>query len=70
MSSLSTTITSRHNKIQDLGRRIEEVTKKRGFKEFVERGKWILRKEERQELIASLHRYLGIFQLALSVDGL
>lgn len=55
MSLLSTTITSCHNKLQDLGRRIEKVTKKRGFKEFVERGKWILRKEEHQEMIASLH---------------
>jgi hypothetical protein len=70
--------TSRHQlltkgfetKMTDLKLKLEKLTKKQGFAQLIERGKWYYEHDEHQEIIATLHRYLGIFQMSLSVGGM
>jgi len=50
--------------------RLEKLVRKQGLAQMIERGKWYYEQDEHQELIQTLHRYLGMFQVSLSVDGM
>lgn len=49
--------------------RLEKLVGKQGLAQMIERGKWYYEHDEHQELIQTLHRYLGMFQVSLNVDG-
>ena len=57
-------------KMTDLKLKLEKLTKKQGFAQLIERGKWYYEHDEHQEIITTLHRYLGMFQMSLSVGGM
>lgn len=57
-------------KMTDLKPKLEKLTKKQGFAQLIERGKWYYEHDEHQEIITTLHRYLGMFQISLSVGGM
>jgi len=50
--------------------KLEKLVGKQGLAQIIERGKWYYEHNEHQELIQTLHRYLGMFQMSLTVDGL
>jgi hypothetical protein len=50
--------------------RLEKFVGKHGLAQMIERGKWYYEHGEHQELIQTLHRYLGIFHVSLSIDGM
>jgi len=58
------------NKITALKLKLEKFTKKQGFAQMIERGKWYYEHDEHREMVTALHRYLGMFQISLSVDGM
>jgi len=57
-------------KMTDLKLKLEKLTKKQGFAQLIQRGKWYYEHDEHQEIITTLHRYLGMFQISLSVGGM
>ncbi len=57
-------------KITALKLKLEKLAKKQGLAQIIERGKWYYEHDEHQEMITTLHRYLGIFQISLSVNGM
>jgi hypothetical protein len=57
-------------KITSVKLRLEKLVRKQGFAQMIERGKWYYDHGEHQELVTSLHRYLGIFQISLNIDGM
>jgi hypothetical protein len=59
-----------HNKITAVKPRLEKLDRKQGLAKIIERGKWYYDHDEHQELVTSLHRYLGIFQMSLNLDGM
>jgi ankyrin repeat domain-containing protein 50 len=59
-----------NTKITALKLKFENLIKKQGFARMIERGKWYYEHDEHQEIIAALHRYLGIFQISLSLGGM
>jgi hypothetical protein len=56
--------------ITDLKAKLEKLINKHGFARMIERGKWFYEHDEHQEMITTLHRYLGIFQISLDIDGM
>ena len=58
------------DKILTLKVRLEKIIQKQGLAQMIERGKWFYDHSDHQELLASLHRYLSIFQISLNVDGM
>jgi hypothetical protein len=58
------------DKIMTVKLRLEKLVQKQGFAQMIERGKWLYDHSNHQELLTSLHRYLGIFQISLNVDGM
>ena len=56
--------------ISDLKHKLEKLTTKQGFAQLLERGKWYFEHDEHQKIITTLHRYLGMFQISLSVGGM
>jgi hypothetical protein len=69
-SLLVSAIQGCHDKITVVKPRLEKLVRKQGFSQILERGKWYYDHDEHQELVKSLHRYLGIFQISLNVDGM
>lgn len=69
-SLLVSAIQGCHDKITAVKPRLEKLVRKQGFAQILERGKWYYDRDEHQELVTSLHRYLGIFQISLNVDGM
>ena len=57
-------------KITALKLKLEKLVKKQGFAQMIERGKWYYEHDEHQEMITTLHRYLGMFQISLTIDGM
>jgi hypothetical protein len=57
-------------KMTDLKLKLEKLTKKQSFAQLIERGKWYYEHDEHQVIITTLHRYLGMFQMSLSVGGM
>jgi hypothetical protein len=58
------------DKVTTVKLRLEKLVQKHGFAQMIERGKWFYDHSEHQELVTSLHRYLGMFQISLNVDGM
>jgi hypothetical protein len=50
--------------------RLERLVRNQGIAQIIERGKWYYDHDEHQALVTSLHRYLGMFQISLNVDGM
>jgi len=50
--------------------RLDKLVGKQGVAQIIERGKWYYEHDEHQQLIQTLHRYIGMFQVSLSVDGM
>lgn len=69
-SLLVSTIQGCHDKITAVKPRLEKLVRKQGFAQTLERGKWYYDHDEHQELVTNLHRYLGIFQISLNMDGM
>ena len=69
-SLLVSAIQGCHDKITAVKPRFEKLVRKKGFAQILERGKWYYDHDEHQELVTSLHRYLGMFQMSLNVDGM
>lgn len=47
-----------------------KIVGKKGVAQLIGRGKWYFESGDHQEVIATLHRYLGIFQLSVSLGGM
>jgi hypothetical protein len=58
------------DKITAVKLRLEKLVRKQGVAQLIERGKWFYDHAEHQDLVTSLHRYLGMFQISLNVDGM
>lgn len=58
------------DKITAVKLRLEKLVRKQGVAQLIERGKWFYDHAERHDLVTSLHRYLGMFQISLNVDGM
>jgi hypothetical protein len=56
--------------IEDLKRKVQKLSIGQGLSRAVERGKWYFEEEEHQKTITTLHRYLGMFQISLTIDGM
>ncbi|KAI9894307.1 MAG: hypothetical protein M1814_003063 [Vezdaea aestivalis] len=56
--------------ITTLKAKLERVQQKEGLALMLEKGKWFYEQEEHKELIATLSRYVGLFQMSMNVDGL
>lgn len=63
-------ITGCNAQISALKNRLDKLIRKQGVAQMIERGKWYYEHDEHQQLIQTLHRYIGVFQIALSVDGM
>lgn len=50
--------------------RLHKLVGKQGVAQLIERGKWYYEHDEHQHLIQTLHRYIGMFQVSLSVEGM
>jgi len=50
--------------------RLDKLAEKQGVGRIIERGKWYYEHDEHQQLIQTLHRYIGMFQVSLNVDGM
>jgi hypothetical protein len=50
--------------------RLDKLVGKHGVAQIIERGKWYYEHDEHLQLIQTLHRYIGMFQISLSVDGM
>ncbi|KAL9120877.1 MAG: hypothetical protein Q9187_002567 [Circinaria calcarea] len=69
-STLLGTIHGCQTKITELKLKVEKLINKHGLPQILERSKWYFHHEERVELITTLHRYLNIFQISLTIDGI
>lgn len=58
------------NKVSAIQLRLEKLGQKQSLAQIIERGKWYFERDEHQEIVTTLHRYLGIFQIFLSVGGM
>lgn len=56
-------------KIRDIQSKVDKLNS-HGLGSLIERGKWFYQKDERYEIVATLHRSLSIFQLSLSMEGM
>jgi Fungal N-terminal domain of STAND proteins len=50
--------------------KLDKLVGKQGIAQLIERGKWYYEHDEHQQLIQTLHRYIGMFQVSLSVEGM
>lgn len=50
--------------------RLDKLVGKQGLAQIIERGKWYYEHDEHQQLIQTIHRYIGMFQISLSIDGM
>lgn len=57
-------------KITILKEKLERLEKKQGITQIFERGRWFFEREEHVEIMTALHRYLGMFQISLSTNGM
>ena len=57
-------------KITTLKEKLERLAKKQGIAQLFERGRWFFEREEHVEIMTSLHRYVGVFQISLSTTGM
>ncbi|KAI9783788.1 MAG: hypothetical protein M1839_003124 [Geoglossum umbratile] len=56
--------------IEELSYKLLKLAEGGGLSQMVERGKWFFRREESLELTKTLHRYLGMFQISLNINGM
>ena len=58
------------DKIKVVRHRLDKLVQSQGLAKLVQRGRWYYEQDEHQELITTLHRYLGLFQISLNADGM
>ena len=57
-------------KITTLKEKLERLVKKQGIAQLLERGRWVFERHEHVEIMTALHRYLVMFQISLSTNGM
>jgi len=58
------------DEIRELRRNVEKLSDGHSLSRIVERGKWYFKEEEHRKMVTTLHRYLGMFQVSLTMDGM
>lgn len=58
------------DQVNNIKLRLEKITGAKSVPRMLERGKWFYERAEYQELMQTLNRYLTMFQMSLTVDGL
>ncbi|KAH0543788.1 hypothetical protein FGG08_001970 [Glutinoglossum americanum] len=56
--------------IKELKCKVQKLSDGQGLSRTIERSKWYFREEEHRKTITTLHRYLGMFQISLTIDGI
>jgi hypothetical protein len=57
-------------KVLNIEARLKKIGSKRGLAQKIEQGKWYFEHDEHREIVTTLHRYIGVFQISLSIDGM
>jgi hypothetical protein len=69
-SVLITAMNGFSKEIKELKCKVQKLGDGQGLSRTIERGKWYFGEGEHRKIIMTLHRYLGMFQISLTIDGM
>jgi predicted RNase H-like nuclease (RuvC/YqgF family) len=70
ISALDAAVDGCKLKINSILMALKKASESKGASKLIEKGKWIYQNLRHQDTIASLHRYLELFQMCLTADGM